>query len=262
MTDTADQQDPSPEPEIPPALATAWGVRPRPGKGPKPGLSVGRIVQAATQTALKEGLSAVSMNRVAAEVGTAAMSLYRYVSGKDELLTLMVDAAFGPPPDIPEPDDDWRSGLARWARLMLERMRQNLWAVRVPISGPPTTPNQVAWLERGLRCLTGTPLDPGEKMSIMLLVSGIVRSEAQLDAQLADVYKSSGPVGDAAMTEYSRILAALADRERFPALHEILDSGVLSQADESGEDFDFALERVLDGIQTYITRSSTESRTS
>ena len=48
-----------------------------------------------------EGLDAVSMGRVAAELGTAPMSLYRHVSAKEELLTLMVDAAWGEVPDGP-----------------------------------------------------------------------------------------------------------------------------------------------------------------
>ena len=62
---------------IPASVAAAWGVRERPHKGPRPGLSLGRIVDAAVRVADAEGLDAVSMSRVAAELGTAPMSLYR-----------------------------------------------------------------------------------------------------------------------------------------------------------------------------------------
>ena len=82
---------------LPGSVAAAWGVRERPHKGPKPGLSLGRIVEAAVRVADTEGLDAVSMGRVAAELGTAPMSLYRHVSAKEELLTMMVDAAWGRP---------------------------------------------------------------------------------------------------------------------------------------------------------------------
>src|SRR5215468_2656297 len=86
---------------LPASVAAAWGVRDRPHKGPKPGLSLERIVAAAVQVADAEGLAAVSMSRVAAELGTAPMSLYRYVTAKDELLALMLDAAYGPAPTGP-----------------------------------------------------------------------------------------------------------------------------------------------------------------
>ena len=58
-----------------PGIAAAWGVKPPPAKGPKPGLTLERIVAAAVAVADAEGLDAVSMNRVAKELRTGAMSL-------------------------------------------------------------------------------------------------------------------------------------------------------------------------------------------
>lgn len=83
---------------LPAYLAGAWGIRERPVKGPKRGLSLGRIVDTAVSVADAEGLSAVSMSRVASELGASTMSLYRYVSSKDGLLLLMVDALYENPP--------------------------------------------------------------------------------------------------------------------------------------------------------------------
>lgn len=243
--------EPEREVEIPPEIAAAWGLRQRPGKGPKPALNVGRIVNAAIQTAVKDGLSAVSMNRVASELGTAAMSLYRHVSGKDELLTLMVDDAFGPPPaDLPASGEDWRSALSRWAWLIRERQYEHLWAVHVPISGPPITPHQVRWMELGLRCLADTGLEGGEKLSTILLVSGFVRSDTLLAAQIGAAMKHKNNAN--ILADYSGILRALTDPERFPALTEVLDEGVFDEEDEPDYDFTFGLERILDGIEQLI----------
>src|SRR5215831_17001964 len=76
-------------PAVPDAVAAAWGVRDRARrKGPKPALTLSRIVRAAIGVADAEGLEAISMARVAAEAGTAPMSLYRHVSGKEQLLEL------------------------------------------------------------------------------------------------------------------------------------------------------------------------------
>src|SRR5215813_7601732 len=135
---------------LPASVAAAWGIRDRPHKGPKPGLSLERIVAAAVQVADAEGLAAVSMSRVAAELGTAPMSLYRYVAAKDELLALMFDAAYGPSPTGTGDDAGWRAGLSRWAWTMRAAMQRHPWVLHIPISGLSTLPNEVAWFEEGL----------------------------------------------------------------------------------------------------------------
>src|SRR3954464_5495446 len=103
-----------PEPPPPASLEAAWGRRARTTRGPKPALSLERIVEAAVALAQDEGIGAVSMARGAGELGSSPMSLPRYVAAKDELLALMVDAALGPVPQ-PAEDEDWRAGLTRWA---------------------------------------------------------------------------------------------------------------------------------------------------
>src|SRR5215469_5805920 len=87
--------------QLPPAIELAWGRRRRATRGPKPGLTLERIVAAGIKVAMTEGIGALSMTRVAAELGVGTMSLYRYISAKDELLTLMVDSALGSPPEAP-----------------------------------------------------------------------------------------------------------------------------------------------------------------
>jgi AcrR family transcriptional regulator len=240
------------EPTLPPAIAAAWGLRHRPGKGPKPGLSVRRIVDAAIQAAVHDGLAAVSMKRVAGDLGTAAMSLYRYVSGKDELLLLMIDEAYGPPPpDLPAPDDDWRTGLARWAWKTREILLRHRWSLNIPISGPPVTPHQVRWMERGLRSMADTGLDEGEKMSVLLLVTGFVRSDALLSTQVGEAMtrKESSQI----MAGYSDLLRQVTNAEEFPALTRVLDAGVFDLPDEDpDEDFRFGLERILDGVDVLV----------
>jgi AcrR family transcriptional regulator len=235
-------------PTIPASVAAAWGRRERPARGPKPGLSLERIVAAGVSVAAREGLAAVSMARVAQELDTSTMSLYRYVNAKDELLMLMVDAAVGPPPPI-APGEGWRDALFRWAWSQHERMRQHPWAVRVPIAGPPTTPNQVAWMESALWALRDTGLAEDEKASVLLLLSGYVRSEATLTAELM----AAGFISDEQMMSYSRLLATLTDPERFPALGALLEAGVFDRADPPEKEFGFGLERLLDGVDALIS---------
>jgi AcrR family transcriptional regulator len=237
---------------LPASIEEAWGVRRRPRKGPKPGLDLERIVAAAVKVAASEGIAAVSMSRIATELGSSAMSLYRYVAAKDELLALMVDSAFDAPMAPASPDEEWRAGMARWAWTYHDALRRHPWVLRIPISGPPVTPNQTAWMEDGLRTLGGTGLAEGEKLSVILLVSGYVRNEAMLSADLAAA--AARTADGQIMPTWSQQLARLTDADRFPALHAALASGVFDEDDDPDDEFSFGLERVLDGIEALVRR--------
>jgi AcrR family transcriptional regulator len=239
---------------LPASLESAWGVRERPHRGPKPGLSLERIVAAAVKVAAAEGIAAVSMSRVAAELGAATMSLYRYVASKDELLALMVDAASGIPPAAASPDEGWREGLTRWAWAYRAVLRRHTWILHIPISAPPITPNQVAWMEDGLHSLRNTGLAAGEKLSVILLLSGFVRNEATLTADIAAAARASGSPEHEIMPMYSRLLARLTDPRQFPEIHAVIASGVMDRDDHPDDEFIFGLERVLDGIDALIRR--------
>src|SRR5690606_23755251 len=98
-------------PDLPPRLALAWGVAERPERAPKRELSIERIVETAIEIADADGLGAVSMAKVAQRLGFTTMSLYRYVTSKDDLLLLMQEAALDveyPPAHEPA---DWRAEL-------------------------------------------------------------------------------------------------------------------------------------------------------
>jgi AcrR family transcriptional regulator len=248
---------------LPASLKAAWGLRTRPSKGPKRGLSVERIVEAAVKLADSAGLEAVSMGRLAGDLGVSTMSLYRYVAAKDELLALMVDATAASPPAAPALGEGWRAGLARWAWAELEVYRRHPWVVRVPIIGPPVAPNQTVWLERGLRCLRDTGLAEGEKLSVMLLLTGFVRSWATLEADLLEASRASGTSAQAAMSGYGRLLVRLTDAERFPALHAVIAAGVFDEGPDDPdepEEFVFGLERVLDGVDVLVRARTAGTR--
>jgi AcrR family transcriptional regulator len=238
-------------PELPGSLAAAWGLRERPGKGPKRGLSLEQIVNAALTVAAADGLAAVSMSRVAAELGVGTMSLYRYVDAKHDLLDLMVDTAMGPPRPA-DPGASWREGMSAWAWALLASYRGNLWAVQVPISGPPATPNALGWIEVALFCLRRTRLDEGQKMSVILLTSSFVRSEATLEAQLDSAVRAVGQSPSDLMAGYNNFLASVLDPRRFPELAMVAESGVLGKADHPDEEFTFGLERILDGVDVLV----------
>jgi AcrR family transcriptional regulator len=239
-------------------MAAAWGARAPATKGPKPGLSLDRIIAAGIAIADAQGLAAVSMNRVATEIGSSAMSLYRYVESKQELLTLMVDAGLGTIPAGP-PGEGWRAGLSRWAWATVAAMRAHPWAVHVPIVGPPLGPHSVAWFEDALHTMRDTALREAEKASIVMMLGGYARNQVLTMGDVQAHFLDAASTPHDAMAGYRDTLRRLTDAERFPALHALLDAGVFDRADPPDDEFAFGLERILDGIEE-LTRARAQPR--
>ncbi|MFC7649973.1 TetR/AcrR family transcriptional regulator [Streptosporangium lutulentum] len=169
------------EGELPRTLEVLWGRSRQRARGPAQALSLERIVATAIDLADAEGMSALSMARLAERLGCATMSLYRHVANKDELQVFMLDAAPGPPPEFDTAPADWRAALSEWALGLLGVYHRHPWILRVAVD-PPLDPGQLAWMDAGLRTLGGTALRPHDKMSVVLLVTHYVRGEAQISA--------------------------------------------------------------------------------
>ena len=237
---------------LPASIRALWGLREPAHKGPKRGLTLERIVDAAVKVAAADGLGAVSMSRVAADLGASTMALYRYVDSKDELLTLMFDVGLGPPPETANADAGWRAGLSSWAWGVREAYHQNPWGLRIPISGPPITPNQIAWLDRGLLAMGGTGLAEAEKLSVILLLSSFVRSEATIAADFAEAMTEPDSTVAQLMAGYGRMLTTLVDPVRMPSVWSAIKSGSLDDEDNPDAEFIFGLDRILDGVDVLI----------
>lgn len=236
--------------KLPAGVAAAWGLSERQGGRRRTGLSRERIVAAAIEVADADGITAVSMPRLAKELGTAPMSLYRHISGKQELLALMRDTALGT--ITPPPEGGWRERLTHCAREILDAYRRHPWGLYIPISGLPVMPHELAWVETALASLSGSGLAPGEKMSVLVLVSGYVRAHGLMATEVDAAFRTAPDGADAFISDYTALLKRLTGPESFPALTEVLASGVLDQADPPDEEFAFGLDRILDGVEALI----------
>jgi AcrR family transcriptional regulator len=240
------------ENELPRVLQLLWGREQSGRRGPKPGRSIDDIAAAAVRIADTDGLPAVSMSAVATELGLTTMALYRYVDAKNELFIAMVDAAYGPPP-ARKATGKWRTQLESWASANRAALGRHPWIVQVPISEPPLAPNQLRWMERGLRAFATTPLTEQQKLSSLLLVEVYVRGQALLSAQLGDAFKGEPLTQREADERYGRRLAQLIDADTFPHVYAALMSGSLEdEGDFAEEEFLFGLQTVLDGIEARV----------
>jgi AcrR family transcriptional regulator len=214
-------------------------------------------VLTAVDLADREGLAGATLPKVAKALGFTPMSLYRYVGSKDELLVLMLDSALGRPPAT-KPTGDWREDLRLWATAGRALNRERPWLARIPISGPPSGPNELAWLEAGLHALRGTGLDWSQKLGSLTLLNGYIRHATLLSQDLA---QGRGEERDqaAAEREYARNLAELLDPADYPETAQLFTSGhfdvpAAPNADDPvlDEHFAFGLDRILDGIAAAV----------
>lgn len=231
-----------------------WGPRPQPTRGPKPALSIERIAQAAIAVADAEGLAAVSMQRVAAELGVTKMALYRYVPGKAELIALMVDTAGDLPPLLDGEADGWRAQLGHWARRLLAVFRRHPWLLEATVGARILGPHELGWLEQAVAALDGTGLDGGERMDAVVVILGHVRTIAQ------QTQAPPGPPQDHPEQQLGTILAELlaTHGDRYPAVTAALASA--SRPGSPDDALEFGLDRIFDGLGVLIAqRSGTDS---
>jgi len=238
-------------PDLPPRLALAWGVAERPERAPRRELSIERIVEAAVEIADAEGLGGVSMARVAQSLGFTTMSLYRYVTSKDDLLLLMQESVLDveyPPAHEPA---DWRAELREWVLFSMALFRRHSWILDIPVTSAPLTPNNLRITDMGLRALRSTPLDGEEKIATILLASGFGTNAVKIGRDLDTAVEAAG--GDEGVTgaAFAEALRHLVDEVRFPYLRPLIDSGTYVGEGQI-DDVAWGLERVLDGIAAYV----------
>ncbi len=155
--------------------------RPAPGER-KPAHTRERIAAAALKIADEEGFEAVTMRRVATELGAGTMTLYHYVKNKRELAALMDDAVMGEllvPED--ELGDDWREGLAQIARRTYRSFMRHPWTFEF-IGGEDDPgvggPNALRHVEQSLTVAERTGLDLKGQFEITALMDDFVFGHA------------------------------------------------------------------------------------
>jgi AcrR family transcriptional regulator len=225
-----------------------------PRRGPKAGLDVDRIVAAAVALADAEGLAGLSMRRVAAELGVAAMTLYTHVPGKGELVDLMLDSVLGEL-GPQEPAGDWRARLTAVARANWDLFVRHPWAVHVATGRPPLGPNLMAKYERELRAVDGLGLSEVQMDLLVTLVNGFVRGAVSGLQEKAEAERATGITDDQWWAATEPYLSAVFDAERFPTAARVgpVAGAELQAAYDPRRTFDFGLRVLLDGIARLVS---------
>ena len=229
---------------------------PRPGASPsrKNGadgtLTPARIVTTALGIADTEGLTAVSMRRVAGELGVATMSLYRHVTDKDDLLTRMMDAAFAEWPLPGDPPAGWRLRLELAARILWAMFRRHPWlASALSVTRPQPVPGALPFAEWVLASLDGHGLDLQTILTTHITLFNHVRGTAINIETEAEDEALSGLDAEEWMDTQEPALRAVLATGRFPTLERIVADDYDFDLDAL---FEFGLQRILDGIAVLL----------
>jgi AcrR family transcriptional regulator len=258
------------------ALERLWGTKTRPRRGPKPALSVERIVDAASDVADADGLAAVSMARVAEELGYSPMALYRYVSSKDELLVLMADRVPTDPPDL-SADVGWREGLELWVEAQVQMAIERPWFLELPLITAPPGPRRLRWMDQAIGLMRELDLTFDEKVEILGLLAQHVLGEARVQvdwrrAAAAQVRAEAGVGPDTPDSEldpqaldaahpyahFEVVLTRLATPGDYPNLFEAAATWSPEDARPPEDDIGLGIRFLLDGVEAYVERRRRE----
>lgn len=219
------------------------------------GLTAERIVTTAVAVADAEGLGAVSMRRVASEIGVATMSLYRHVKDKDDLLLKMMDAVFRdlrPPADAPA---GWRPRIEVAARTFWEACRHHPWlASATSITRPQALPGALPFSEFLLTSLDGLGLDHQTTMTAYLTLITYVRGTAMNLEQEAEAEAVTGLDNEEWLDAQEPTLRAIVETGSFPVFTRYVSQDYDFSLDKV---FEFGLGRLLDGLTALLDKGGT-----
>ena len=214
----------------------------------RPGLAAQTIAAAAVAIADADGLDAISMRRIAAELSVSAMAAYRHVSSKDDVLEMMVDLVYGEV-DIPG-GAGWRETMSTFARGVRDLVLKHPWLTQ--LSAPQAvfelTPNRLALEERALRVLGGQGLDADTAMSVYRSVAAFVHGATRAEMGYRQLVGES--CVDDAWSGLSGQLNWLLGTGRYPAFERYVQDA--ARQDDLTWQFETGLDYVLDGIAARI----------
>lgn len=241
----------STEPAIPHAVELMWGRDAAGSRGPRRGLSLDQVVDAAIAVGDADGYAAISMARVAKRLGFTTMSLYRYVDSKDTLMDLATDRVFGQPPQL-DPQLSWREALKFAAHAHLGVLMAHPWILERPLAAPPIGPNNMAWLETELNALSATRLPEPVKLQMVTNLGLYIISRGSLMRQMLNTGDGNNDDG------YPDILGQVLSPDQHPALLRAVKAQAFAALDESWEenDLNWGLERLLDGYERFVAQYS------
>ncbi len=228
------------------APRSIWDLPEQGERGPKARHSRAAIAAAAVALADGDGIEAVTMRRVAADLGLGTMSLYNYVPTKDHLIQLMIDQVSGEYEYPDQPPGDARAAIGALARQGLGITQRHPWLPRIMHRPPAIGPNAIRYMDYFLGLLAGTGLDTSAKLRLLAMVNGFAIAYGGVQAALAEERTRTGITAEDQATAQVAGLISAAASGRYPNLAAAL-AGPAPAPQDPAEIFDSAITQLIDG---------------
>jgi AcrR family transcriptional regulator len=215
-------------------------TRTDPSPAPRMPLSRERVLRAAVALADRDGVGSLSMRRLAKELGVEAMSLYHHVASKHALLDGMVDLVFGEI-DLPTGGSDWKAAMRQRAISARQVLSRHPWAIALMESRRTPGPANLRHHDAVLGCLrqAGFPVALAAHAYSMLdaYIYGFALQEASLPFDTPEE-----------TAEVAQSILAQLPADAYPHLTELAVQHVLQPGYDYGNEYEFGLDLILDGL--------------
>jgi AcrR family transcriptional regulator len=223
-----------------------WSLPERGERGPRLRHSRADVAAAAIRIADAEGIAAVTMRRVAAELGTGTMSLYNYVPAKEHLVQLMADQTAAEYAYPPAPPPGSRAAIADLARQGRDIARRHPWLSSVMNPPPPMGPCTLRYVDYFLGLLAGTGLGTAAKMETIAVINGFALMYGAMQAALDEQRARTGITEREQQAAPVNALAEAAASGNYPNLAAALASPS-PQPRTADQNFESCLIRLIEG---------------
>jgi AcrR family transcriptional regulator len=224
----------------------------RTARGPQPAYSRDQIAAAAVKIADAEGIEAVSMRRIAAELGSGTTSLYRYITKKDELLDLMSEAVLAKE-KLPKPSGNWRADLRRIASQIRAMTLRHPWTIGISTYRSAMGPNTLRCLELTLSAIDNLGLDIDEMLVIENTLFTFARGYAAGEIAEAEASRRSGQNREEWMRSREEHTLAIVRTGKYPMFARVVkDARAPHDPDAAEHGFAMGLELLLSGVEAQI----------
>jgi len=214
----------------------------KPATKPRTPLSRERVLHAGVAFADESGLASLSMRKLGDALGVEAMSLYNHVANKDELLDGMVDRVFGEI-DLPSGGVDWKTAMRERARSARQALGHHPWAIALMSSRTSPGPATLWHHNAVIGCLRAEGFSVRMAAHAFSAIDSYIYGFALQEATL--------PFGDneEETVEVAQMIMAQIPADEYPHLIELTVEHVLQPGYNYGDEFDFGLELILDGLE-------------
>lgn len=218
-------------------------------RGPKPRLTLDEVIEAGIAVADAEGLTQLSMRKVAGRLGVGAMSLYTYVPGRDELVELMVNRVHG---ELVAPDTGlpWRASVEHQVRQRWQLYERHPWLLDLNMARLPVGPHVLDADEALYAAVSAAGLRGADVVSVTNLINWQLLGAARSRIIEADETRRTGTSAEAYWNSRASFWDTYFDYGRYPTMAAIWEAGGFD--DEQAHAFDHQLRRLLDGLEASL----------